>query len=253
MSAGRLAGWRVLVTRQPEQAAGLAEALARAGAVVIEVPLVAIVPPADPSALAGAVARLGDYDWLALTSANAVRALAGALGSRGLPPSLRLATVGASTTRAVTEALGAPVALAPAGDFRAEGLVAAFASHDLRGKRVLVPVSDRARDTLAEGLAAQGALVDVVTAYRTITPAEAPSRLASALAAGVDLVTLASPSAVEGFVSSCPAGTAWPPAVVIGPVTEKAALAAGLHVAAVAATPSVEGLIETLAGLTRPR
>jgi len=254
VSAGRLSGWRVLVTRQPEQAGGLAEALVREGAFVVEVPLIEIAPPDDPAPLQEAVERLEAYDWLALTSANAARAFAAALGTRPVPKDLRIATVGRSTTDAVSEALaGATVALSPAQDFRAEGLLAAFAGQDVRGRRVLIPASARARETLAAGLTAQGARVDVVTAYRTLTPADAPARLAAALAGGVDVVTLASPSAVEGFVSSCPAGAAWPRAVAIGPVTEAAARKAGMEVAGVAATAGQAGIVAVLAGLTRPR
>lgn len=251
----RLAGWRVLVTRQPEQAHGLAQALEREGATVIEVPLIETAPPEDPRPLAQAIARLGDYDWLVFASANAVHAFAAAFGERALPQHLRVATVGASTTRAVLESLpGAAVALTPPEqEARAEGLVAAFASHDLKGLRVLVPASARARDTLAAGLVSQGAQVEVVTAYRTVMPPDAPARLGRALAEGVALVTLASPSAVEGFVSSCPAGVRWPPAVVIGPVTEKAAREAGLRVAGRAVTADADGLVAAMVELTRQR
>jgi uroporphyrinogen-III synthase len=255
VTAGRLAGWRVLVTRQPEQAQGLAGVLSGEGATVVEVPLIEIAPPADSKPLEDAAARVAEYNWLVFTSANAVRALATALRGRALPSGRpQVATVGPSTTRAVEEAFpGASVTLTPPEDTRAEGLVAAFAAHDLQGRRVLVPVSDRARDTLAAGLTAQGARVDVVPAYRTITPADAPARLAAALSGGVGVVVLASPSAVEGFVSSCPAGAVWPPVVAIGPVTERAARTAGLRVAAVASSAGPEGLLEAIVGLTRPR
>jgi uroporphyrinogen-III synthase len=255
VTGGRLAGWRVLVTRQPEQAQGLAEALSGEGAVVVEVPLIEIAPPADQEPLQDAAARITEYDWLVFTSANAVHALAAALRGRVLPKGRpRIATVGPSTSRAVADELpGAVVSLTPAEDTRAEGLVAAFAAHDVQGRRVLVPASARARDTLVAGLIGQGARVDVVTAYRTITPSDAPARLAAALAGGVGVVVLASPSAVEGFVSCCPAGAVWPPAVVIGPVTEKAAREAGLRVAAVAAAAGPEGLLGAIVGLTRPR
>jgi uroporphyrinogen-III synthase len=254
VSAGRLLGWRVLVTRQPEQAAGVADALRSEGAHVIEVPLIEIAPPADLTALREAVARLADYEWLVFTSANAVRAFAIELSGRALPKALRIATVGPSTTEAVTGSLaGATVALTPAEDFRADGLLAAFRSQDLQGRRILVPASARARDTLASGLKARGALVDVVTAYRTLTPADAPGRIAAALAEGVDVVTLASPSAVEGFVSACPPGALRPRAVVIGPVTEQAARQAGLEVAGVGGAGGPEGVVSLLAHLTRDR
>lgn len=254
MTAGRLQGWRVLVTRQPEQAAGLAEALRREGAHVIEVPLIEIAPPADPAPLRDAVSRLADYDWLVFTSANAVRAFAMELSGRALPKDLRIATVGPSTSEAVVETLaGATVSLTPAEDFRADGLVAAFATEDLQGRRALVPASARARDTLAAGLAARGARVDVVGAYRTLTPADAPRRVAAALAEGVDVVTLASPSAVEGFVAACPPGAARPRALVIGPVTERAAREAGLEVAGVGGAAGPESVVSLLADLTRDR
>jgi uroporphyrinogen III methyltransferase / synthase len=254
MNAGRLLGWRVLVTRQPEQAAGLAEALRSEGASVIEVPLIEIAPPADATGLRQAIEHLADYDWLVFTSANAVRAFAIELSGRALPEGLRIATVGPSTSEAVTDSLpGASVSLQPAEDFRAEGLLAAFAADEVAGQRVLIPAAARARDTLASGLTARGARVDVVTAYRTLTPADAPRRLAAALAEGVDVVTLASPSAVEGFVSACPPGTPRPRALVIGPVTEKAARQAGLEVAGVGGTAGPEGIVQLLAHLTRTR
>jgi uroporphyrinogen III methyltransferase/synthase len=244
----------VLVTRQPEQAAGLAEALAREGAFVVEVPLIEIAPPEDEAPLRAAAGRLDAYDWLVFTSANAVRAFAKAMERRALPRDLRIASVGPSTSEAVLASFSdASVALTPARDFRAEGLLAAFADQDLSGRRVLVPASARARDTLPSGLTARGARVDVVTAYRTLTPSDAPLRLAAALAAGVDVVTLASPSAVEGFVASCPAGAAWPRAVVIGPVTEAAARRAGLDVAGVAGAGDADGIVGVMARLTRQR
>jgi uroporphyrinogen-III synthase len=254
MSGGRLQGWRVLVTRQPEQAAGLAEALRREGAHVIEVPLIEIAPPADPTALRQAVERLAAYDWLVLTSANAVRAFAIELSGRALPADVSIAAVGPGTSDAVRGSLpGANVSLQPAEDFRAEGLLAAFGSVDVAGRRILIPASERARDTLAVGLKARGATVDVVTAYRTLMPADSPRRVAAALADGVDVVTLASPSTVDGFVSACPPAAARPRALVIGPVTAHAARQAGLDVAGVGGASGPEEIVDLLAHLTRTR
>jgi uroporphyrinogen-III synthase len=75
-----LAGVRVVVTRAERQAAGLAAALAAAGAEVELLPLLEVAPPADPAPLARAAAELRLYDWVVFTSANAVHALLGALG-----------------------------------------------------------------------------------------------------------------------------------------------------------------------------
>jgi uroporphyrinogen-III synthase len=251
---GRLAGWRVLVTRQPEQARSLSDALAAEGALVVEVPLIAVLPPADVDALDAAVARVRELDWVAFTSANAVRAVAEACDRRGVARVLPLgvAAVGPSTEQEIGRCFAsATVAVRPGSDFRAEGLADAFRAVDLAGRRVLLPVSSKARDTLAEALRGRGALVDAVVAYRTVVPEDAPRRIAEALRAGVDLVTLASPSAVESFADACPDRAAWPPAAVIGPVTADAARRAGFSVCAVAGEAGVQGLVDALSRLTR--
>jgi uroporphyrinogen-III synthase len=67
------------------------------------------------------------------------------------------------------------------------------------------------------------------------------------------VVTLASPSAVEGFVSAYPPGTPPPQAVAIGPVTEQAARQAGLEVAGVGGAGGPEAVVRLLADLTRSR
>lgn len=253
---GRLAGWRVLVTRQPEQARGLADALAAAGATVVEVPLIETVPPEDTGPLDAAVARLAAFDWIAFTSANAVRAVEAACRRTGAPATLPpgVASVGSATTAEIARLFPhASVPLQPTADFRAEGLADAFRSQAVRGRSVFLPLSSKARDTLARELQRQGAVVSAVTAYRTVTRSDAAPRIRAALSAGIDVVAFASPSAVESFAEACPDPSAWPRAVVIGPVTESAASGRGFDVAGVAAEASAEGLADAIARLTRPR
>jgi uroporphyrinogen-III synthase len=84
-------------------------------------------------------------------------------------------------------------------------------------------------------------------------PADAPRRLAAALADGIDVVTFASPSAVEGFVASMPPRAVRPRVLAIGPVTEAAARRLGFEVAAVAGASGPAAIVDALAGLTRPR
>jgi uroporphyrinogen-III synthase len=240
-----LEGRRILVTRRREQASPLVEALSERGATVIEVPLIAREPPEDSGPLDAALGRLKSYQWLAFTSANAVEAVAERLAQLGvaLPATLRLASVGPSTAEVIAEALaGRAVDLQPASEHRAEGLVDAFRALDVAGARVLVPASDRARDTLAAGLGEQGAAVDVVVAYRTSRPEGVRARLESALVGGIDLVILASPSAVEGFAGTLGDRARGVPTIVIGPVTEDAARRAGLTVCAVASPSTAQGL-----------
>ena len=244
-----LQGRRILVTRRSEQAGSLVEALSALGAAVVEVPLIAQAPPEDMPALDAALARLGGYDWLAFTSANGVAAVADRLAGLGasLPAQVRMASVGPTTTGEIAARFaGRRAELEPESAYRAENLVDAFRAYDLRGRRVLLPVSDRARDTLAQGLRAQGATVDVVIAYRTIAAAGAAASIGQALDRGIDLVTLASPSAVEAFVAAAGDRSRGVALGAIGPVTAQAARAAGLQVAVEAEPGTAEGLVRAL-------
>jgi len=108
-----LAGVRVVVTRADRQAGGLAAAFAAAGAAVELLPLLEVVPPADPAPLAQAVAELPLYDWVVFTSTNAVHALLPQAPPAGLPPRLRLAAIGAATGAAL-RGLGVEPALVAA-------------------------------------------------------------------------------------------------------------------------------------------
>lgn len=244
---GSLLGRRVAVTRAAEQSGDLAERLRALGAEVLCCPLIAIAPPLDPAPLAHALARLEAYDWLALPSANAARAALGGLIRPGRRP--RIAAVGSATAAALAEA-GISADLTPA-EHSAAGLLAALG--DVCGARVLLPQGDQARPELAEGLAARGASVDAVAAYRTL-PGPGVGALAAALRArALDAVTFASPSAARALLDGAGqavhellAGAAL---VAIGPTTAAALRAEGLRVASVADPHTAAGLAAALVAL----
>ncbi|HUG52796.1 MAG TPA: uroporphyrinogen-III synthase [Vicinamibacteria bacterium] len=249
---GGLAGRRIVLTRRwPE----LVAALEATGAAVTEVPAIVVTPPADPEPLEAALLALESYDWLVFTSANAVEAVRARLEPRGagIPRRVRLASVGPATTRAVGEAWpGTAVSVQPPADFKGESLVGAFAGHDLAGRRVLLPVSDRAADTVARGLALLGAQVDRVVAYRTVARADA-DRVQGELRRGVDALVFASPSAVAGVLEAAGDLARQVPAVAIGPTTAEAVRTAGLSLLATAEASTVEGVVAALAhALTLP-
>jgi uroporphyrinogen-III synthase len=81
------------------------------------------------------------------------------------------------------------------------GLVEAFRlAGDATGKKVLFPASAVAREEIPAGLAALGARVHQVTAYRMVTPPLDVEECAEALKRGwVQVVTFASPSAMDGL------------------------------------------------------
>jgi uroporphyrinogen-III synthase len=234
-----LAGRSVVVTRGRSQASTLVGRLAGLGAEVVELPVIAVDDPPDHGeALARSAHRLasGAYQWVALTSPNAVTRLVAELGDRAVPTSVRWAAVGPGTARSLEDA-GRPVDLVPEVSL-AEALAQAFPAGD---GTVLFPRAETVRGTLAEGLRAKGWLVDEVVAYRTVAGEPTPEALAAARRA--DAVVFSSSSTVARTLDLLGAGALPPVVVSIGPVTTESARSAGLAVAAEASPHTIDGLV----------
>ena len=194
-----LAGVRVVTTRSASGEDRLRALLEMAGARVLAWPTSEYPPPRDPSPLDAALARLGRFDWVVFTSARAVAAVgegrATMAPAAGGPPTPRVAAVGPATARAATEA-GWTVAVEGRGP-GARGLAARVAAtFPVAGARVLFPAASGAGPSLEEEFTALGARVTRVEAYRTVVTPPPAERVRADLAAGVDAVTFASPSAV---------------------------------------------------------
>src|SRR6202042_3740431 len=99
--------WKVLVPRTKEQAGSMSERLRQYGAVPVEVPTIAVEPPRTPTQMERAIKGLvtGRYEWIVLTSPNAVRAVRGKVEQYGLDArafaGVKIACVGESTADAV--------------------------------------------------------------------------------------------------------------------------------------------------------
>lgn len=242
-----LAGVRVVLTRSAEQAGPLRDALARAGARVVLAPSLRIVDPDDGGAsLRRAVARLGAYDWVVVTSSNGSRRLLAAAGGP-LPRPPRVAAVGRATA-AVLEAAGTQVDLVPERQV-GEGLVEAFPSPPAPGGTVLLARAAVARDVVPEGLRRAGWDVEVVDAYRTVPAVLTQPQIAEVTAA--DAVVFTSPSTVTHLLGAVGRDRVPPHVVCIGPVTAEAAQEQGLQVAAVARTPGVAALVDAVTSAVR--
>lgn len=229
-------GRRVLVTRAPHQAGSLNAALTARGAEPVACPVLRIdTVPAD-------VPDLGAFDWLVLTSPNAVRHLAGALSddSLGVP---RIAVVGPGTAATARE-YGWRVDLLP-DTATGEGLAAAFVGVGVTdGTRVLRVRGDLAPTTVEDTLIALGADVAIVTLYRTVSVPPPPEAVAAVAEGRADAVTFASGSAVTAFLKAFPDVDLL--AACLGPVTAAAARQAGWRRLATAAEPTSEALVEAL-------
>jgi uroporphyrinogen III methyltransferase/synthase len=242
-----LMGRRVVVTRAREQASELVARLSALGAATVEVPAIEIGDPDDGgAALAGAVGRIGDYDWVVLTSPNGARRLLVALAAAGRDAralgGVRLAAIGPGTAAALASARLVPD-LVPE-RFVAESLLAAFPAAPPGGGRVLLARAAVARDVLPAGLAKVGWSVDVVDAYRTrAVPLD--ERQAAALAEA-EIVTFTSSSTVTNLLAAA-GGHPLPPVVAaIGPVTAATARDHGLAVDVEAEVHTIDGLLDAL-------
>lgn len=249
MNLSALRGRRLLVPVTAERR-HLAERLAAAGASVEEVELIAIAPTEDRVALEEATLAwcAGDFDWMAVTSRNAVLAMHAIAREHGTTlsapqPDARVATVG-EATRQVCADLGLEITLVPERQANARGIVAEFPEGT---GRVLAPLGNLASPVLERGLARKGWDVHPVEAYRTVDGSGVGRDTREELAAGgFDAVLLTSGSVAErlaGAVAEVPDGTA---VVAIGDTTAASARAQGLTVTAVAQAPSYDGIVAGL-------
>lgn len=257
----------VLVTRAAEQAPPLALALVDRGFAPIVVPTIEIEPARD--GLDAALGQLDDYDWVVITSANAVRAVrasAARIGARlGAPPrerrtndghGPRWAAVGNGTNR-VLRAAGVTADWQPR---RASGAALADDLPLQGGERVLVPRSELADDALIERLTARGARVEPVVAYRTLEgPAASAGLLGPALATAPRAVVFTSGSTARGLLALAAelAGDTRDrvlevPAVCIGPTTAAEARRLGFNVVAESSGQAVAAVADAVAGYLCP-
>jgi uroporphyrinogen III methyltransferase/synthase len=250
-----LAGKRIVVTRARAQASSLSVRLRELGAEVIEMPAIRI-EPLDPEPLHRALDALSDYDWVVLTSQNAVELVWRAMRRRGLDARslgrVHLAAIGRATAEALLEH-GLAADVVPE-QFVAESLVEALRRRDdVAGQRVLLARAADARDVLPDGLRALGARVDEIPIYRTVLDGDGAARVAARLSAGeIDLVTLTSSSTAQFFVEAVGAEAARAaPVASIGPVTSRTARSLGLRVDVEAGEATIAGLVEAVVRVSR--
>lgn len=247
-----LAGCRILVTRAAHQAGKLSDGLRALGGLPIEVPVLEIRPPASFDLLDQALRHLHRYDWLILSSANSVRALADRATELDLPlappASLQVAAIGEATAAAARQA-GFSVSLIPE-SYVAESLVKNLAGQ-ASGRSVLLARAEIARDLIPEALRKSGAMVDVVDAYLNVLPDAAAELLRQALANGIDAATFTSSSSVSHLAKAATeAGILFPlpgvAAISIGPITTATLIDAGWPPGAEATVSDIPGLVKAV-------
>jgi uroporphyrinogen-III synthase len=194
----------------------------------------------------------GVGSWVIFTSANGVEAVFARLEALALDARVfggaSIAAIGPATAAALRQH-GLRADYAPA-EALTSAILADFRRRDLRDVRVLLPRADIAPPDLADGLAALGAVVQSVVAYRTVPAEGLAAEARRALAGGaVDTACFTSSSTVRNLVDALDGDVALlAPLTVacIGPVTAATARELGLRVDVVAREHTVTGLVAAL-------
>jgi uroporphyrinogen-III synthase len=253
-SSSPLAGKRIVITRAALQSPELFEKLSASGAIPILLPLITFAAPEDYAPFDTALLQWSRFDWVMFTSAYAVQAVMGRAARQGrtltknVPPP-HIAVVGPATLQKA-ESLGFRVAHTAQ---RHVGAALAQELHDrLRGKRVLLPRSDRASPDLPSALQKLGAHVTEVIAYRTVRPSDADrERLARVARGEADAILFFSPSAVQNFLELSGRNQLnilqdRVAVTAIGPVTAGALRQVGVHRIVQATEPTASAVLQAL-------
>ena len=199
-----LCGRKIIVTRAAEQAGEFSNRLTTRGATVLECPTICLVEPESWQLLDMAIRDLPQYDWLVLTSANAVRFFFMRLDALGMDSralaTCKVCAVGPKTADAL-RLCGVKADLVPT-DYKAEGIIDEFARLDLKDLRMLYPRADKAREVIPGELKRMGAHVDSPVAYRNVFPERLPAETLFALEKrSVDAITFTSSSTVQNLAA----------------------------------------------------
>jgi uroporphyrinogen III methyltransferase/synthase len=258
-----LFGRSIVLTRAAGQNGPMAARLEELGAEVLELPCIAIAPPASFGELDLAIRSLARFDWVAFTSPNGVAHFLARLTALGKDAralsGVKLAAVGASTAEALAAA-HLKADLVPR-EFHAEALARALDAEAAARKRFLIVRALEGREVLFEALRARGAEVELAVAYQTVRPDADPGPVRARAAQGrLSAVAFASPSAVRNFVSFFEEGEGVRLLkccciAAIGPVTAKALEELGIQAQARPNDSTAEDLVQALAaelGKSRP-
>lgn len=250
-----LLGLGVVITRAREQASSLVRLLEEQGACCLEFPTIDIRPLDDYALVRRRIGELTAYSWIVFTSVNGVshfwRELRGlGLDARALG-GLQVAAIGPATAESLEEQGIIPDFVPD--KYVAESVVQGLLDLGVRGKRVLIPRAEKAREVLPESLRAAGAAVDVLPVYRTGLSREDESGVLQALEDGrVQYITFTSSSTVDNFFQRIEARqlARFVPGRVrlacIGPITAETLASYGFEAAIMPEEYTVPGLAHAL-------
>ncbi|HUI29896.1 MAG TPA: uroporphyrinogen-III synthase [Candidatus Acidoferrales bacterium] len=238
---------RIVVTRAEDQSEEIVGMLKKAGATVIQVPTIKIVPADLSSEDQSFISSFCEYDAIIFPSANAVRSFFAKVNhnpSSKVKP--HIITIGKKTGEAVKE-FGITPDFIP-GKFTSQDLMKSLAYFKWKAKRVLIPVGNLSNNELADFMRSNGAFVDQVVVYNTLPNNSIEDKIKSEIGSGqFDLVVFYSPSQAKNFIDIFGIDILKKKQIAtIGPTTRKAVEHYGLEVAIMPDNSTTENLVASL-------
>ncbi len=202
---------------------------------------------------------MASFDWIVFTSTNAADAFFGALEKAGLDARAlaanRICVIGPATSKRVRQFGISPDAQPE--KFTTTNIVESLAAgQQLTGQRILYPRADIAPKDLPEALAAEGATVKEVVAYRTVPDNTNSEKVLELLSQGkVDWITFTSSSTVKNFFAVIKPETLATKVRLasIGPSTSATMKEFGFTQAVQAKEHTIDGLIEAIISQESPK
>ena len=220
--------------------AGLTEALAAAGHMVVERPLISFAPPEDWAPFDAALTGIDSFGAVAVTSPRAAEALAARLPRT---PARVPVWTGGHRTASPLQGIFQTIHVAPdLGHGAAESVAEEMLRAGVSGP-VLFPCGALRRETLSRRLEAGGIRVESIVCYRTLLESAEAAR--GACSDG-DVLVVTSPSVAALLAETRLAER--PRLLAVGPTTARALAVGGWPADAVASTAAVPAVME---GITR--
>lgn len=198
MSSDGFNNKKVVVTRPVERSESLAKIIRQHNGQPLIVPTLEL-QLVKSKELLYVTENIDEFDWIVFTSPAGVKSFFSVYEGDSIPS--KIAVIGVKTEEVLNEYNQTPDLIPE--DFTAEGLLEAFSSIDLSGKKIALPRTLSARDVLPKGLENYGAEVIIAEAYTSSIP-EDKSKIIELMEdifdEEVDIITFTSPLTVHNLL-----------------------------------------------------
>lgn len=190
----------VAITRPQDRAKKACEIVEELGGSAILAPTLDL-QPVNTDSLKNLVENKNSFDWIVFTSPTTINSLDMFYPDFFNDLKCKIAVIGNKTGSLLTKR-GINVDLMPE-DFTAEGLIEEFTNQNIREKKIGIPRTASARDTLPKGLEALNNEVTLAEAYKSLFPMddESVKKLIEKIEnKEIDAITFTSPLTVHNFL-----------------------------------------------------